>query len=51
MSTAKASKFCLIGVFRPQFCTLISYNSSTNCEALYDSLITLALRFKHFSSF
>lgn len=51
MSTAKAYKFCLIGVFHQQFCTLISYNSSTKCKAVSDFLITLALCLKHFSSF
>lgn len=51
MSTAKAYKFCFISVFHQQFCTLISYNSSTKCKALSDFLITIALRLKHFSSF
>lgn len=37
--------------FHQQFCTLISYNSSTKCKAVYDFLITLALCLKHFSSF
>lgn len=37
--------------FHQQFCTLISYNSSTKCKALSDFLITIALHFKHFSSF